>query len=115
MSAAHYKLDNITALVDRNGVQIDGTTSSVMGLEPLGEKWTSFGWNVIVCDGHDHEDIINAFREASYAKGKPSVIIAKTTMGKGIVSIEGDHHWHGKAPTKEDAIEFLKELEGNNT
>jgi transketolase len=111
MSAAHYKLDNLTALVDRNGVQIDGATSKVMGLEPLADKWRAFGWHVITCNGHDHEDIIKAYNRAVSIKGKPSVILARTVMGKGIRSIEGDHRWHGRAPTMEEAERFVREVD----
>ena len=111
MSAAHHRLDNLTALVDRNGVQIDGKTSDVMELESLADKWKAFGWHVITCDGHSHLGIIRAYREAQQTKGKPSVIIAKTVMGKGVSSIEGDYRWHGKAPTKEQAELFIRELD----
>lgn len=110
MSAAHYKLDNLTALVDRNGVQIDGQTSEVMELEQVADKWNAFGWHVIHCDGHDHQDILGAYSEARRQKGKPSVIIAKTVMGRGVPSIEGDYRWHGKAPNKEQAELFIREL-----
>ena len=110
MSAAHYRLDNLTALIDRNGLQIDGKTSDVMELEQLAYKWKAFGWHVLPCDGHDHRDIIRAYDEARQAKGKPSVIIAKTIMGKGVPSIEGDYRWHGKAPTKQQAEQFIREL-----
>lgn len=110
MSAAHYRLDNLTALVDRNEVQIDGRTSDVMDLEPLEEKWKAFGWHVIHCNGHDHPDIFRAYDEAIKTRNKPSVIIAKTIMGKGIPSIEGDYRWHGKAPSGEQAAAFLEEI-----
>jgi transketolase len=110
MSAAHHKLDNLTALVDRNGVQIDGNTSEVMELEPLDSKWKAFGWHVIRCNGHDHRELINAYHRAKRTKGKPTVILAQTIMGKGIPSIEGDYRWHGKAPTKDQSIQFLNEL-----
>ncbi|HOW24893.1 MAG TPA: transketolase [Bacteroidales bacterium] len=110
MSAAHHKLDNLTALVDRNGVQIDGKTSEVMDPEPLNEKWKAFGWHVISCNGHDHQEIIRAYQEARQMKGRPSVILAKTIMGKGVPSIEGDFRWHGKAPTREQAAGFIREL-----
>ncbi len=114
MSAAHHKLDNITAVVDRNYLQIDGKTSDVMEIEPLIDKWKAFGWNVISCDGNNMAELINSFEKAKKINGKPSVIIAKTLMGKGIRSIENDFHWHGKAPSKEQSIDFIKELEVYN-
>lgn len=110
MSAAHYKLDNLIAYIDRNGLQIDGKTSDVMEIEPLADKWKAFGWNVFSCDGHDHQQIIDTTNLAKSAKGKPSVIILKTIMGKGVKSIEGDYRWHGKAPTMEQLEMFLEEL-----
>lgn len=111
MSAAHHKLDNLIAVVDRNGVQIDGKTTDVMNIEPLRAKWKAFGWEVFECDGHDFNDILNTFNNAIEAREKPSVIIAHTIMGKGIREIEGDYRWHGKAPSKEEAGEFIKELQ----
>jgi transketolase len=110
MSAAHYKLDNLLAFVDRNGVQIDGKTSDVMEIEPLDRKWEAFGWKVFHCDGHDHRQISDTANKARVVKDRPSVIILKTIMGKGVKSIEGDYRWHGKAPTKEELQRFLKEL-----
>ncbi len=110
MSAAHYKLDNLIAYIDRNGLQIDGKTSDVMEIEPLADKWKAFGWNVFTCEGHDHQQIIDTTNLAKSAKGKPSVIILKTIMGKGVKSIEGDYRWHGKAPTMEQLEMFLEEL-----
>ena len=111
MSASFYKLDNITALIDRNNLQIDVETSKVMDIEPLAMKWEAFGWNVIRCSGHDHAELISAFNEAKLIKGKPSVIIADTIMGKGIKSIENDHRWHGKPPAKDDAERYLEEID----
>lgn len=113
MAASHHQLDNLTALVDRNGLQIDGSTEKVMGLEPLAEKWTSFGWNVIRCNGHDFHEMLNVFRHPVPCKGKPTVIILKTIMGKGVTQIENDYRWHGRAPSAEQAEIFLKELECN--
>jgi transketolase len=110
MAAAHHKLDNITAIIDRNGLQIDGSTAKVMDIEPLEEKWTSFGWYVENCDGHNHEDIFRAFSKAKQNKGKPTVVIAKTIMGKGIPEIENNYCWHGKAPDKIQAEKFLTQL-----
>jgi len=102
MSAGHYKLDNLIALVDRNKVQIDGETETVMSIEPLKQKWEAFGWQVFECDGNNIESIINSYHLAINFQGKPSVIIAKTKMGAGISEIENDYHWHGKAPSIED-------------
>jgi transketolase len=110
MSAAHYKLDNLIAVVDRNGVQIDGTTSAVMEIEPLSDKWRAFGWEVFECDGHSFSNILDTFELASLVTGKPAVIIAHTIMGKGVKEIEGDYKWHGKPPTKEEAERFVEEL-----
>lgn len=110
MSAAHYKLDKLIAFIDRNGVQIDGATSDVMEIEPLDKKWSAFGWEVFHCDGHDHRQIAETIAKAQAIKGRPSVIILKTVMGKGVKSIEGDYRWHGKAPTKEELGRFLEEL-----
>lgn len=111
MSAAHYKLDNLTALVDRNNCQIDGRTKDVMEIEPLAEKWKAFGWNVIECNGNDMEGIILTYKKAISHKGSPSVIIAHTKMGKGVKSIEDDYRWHGKAPSPADVEDFIKQLE----
>ncbi len=102
MSAGHYKLDNLIALVDRNNVQIDGKTETVMSIEPLKQKWEAFGWQVFECDGNNIESIIKNYYLAINFQGKPSVIIAKTKMGAGIPDIENDYHWHGKAPSIED-------------
>jgi transketolase len=110
MSASHHKLDNLIALVDRNGLQIDGTTSKVMELEPLALKWKSFGWEVFECNGNDIEDLLTTYAKAVEVKSKPSVIIAHTLMGKGIPAIENDYRWHGRAPSAAEAKEFLKVL-----
>lgn len=111
MSAAHHKLSNLIAIVDRNNCQIDGRTSEVMELEPLAAKWKFFGWNVVECNGNDIVHFINGVKKAkATAAFKPSVIIASTIMGKGVKSIENDYHWHGKAPSKDEAIKFLTQL-----
>ncbi|MCB2220728.1 MAG: transketolase [Bacteroidetes bacterium] len=110
MSAAHYKLDNLIAIIDRNGVQIDGKTKDVMDMDPLQDKWESFGWRVLNCNGHDFEEIQQAFTQAQATQSKPTVIIARTIMGKGVRQIEGDYHWHGKAPSKEEADNFIQEI-----
>lgn len=111
MSASFYKLDNLTAVVDRNSLQIDGETKNVMDIEPLKEKWKAFGWNVIECNGHNHAELISAFENAKNRKGKPSVIIAETLMGKGIKSIENDNRWHGRPPALEEVEGFIKEID----
>jgi transketolase len=111
MSASHYNLDNLVAIIDRNGLQIDGKTEAVMKLEPIEDKWRSFGWNVIRCNGNDLQELLGAFSEASSFAVKPTVIVANTIMGKGVSSIEGDHHWHGKVPAKEEASGFIKQLD----
>jgi len=111
MAASHLKLDNLVAIVDRNGVQIDGNTENVMALEPLKEKWKAFGWGVIECDGNNHQDLLTSFQLADHITEKPVMILAYTKMGKGVTSIEGDYHWHGKAPSKREASLFLKQLE----
>lgn len=110
MSASHHSLSNITAIIDRNFVQIDGKTSDVMELEALDEKWMSFGWNVIKCNGHNHKELIEVLNNAKKFNKKPSVIIAETKMGKGVSSIENDNKWHGKAPSDIELIEFLEQL-----
>lgn len=113
MSAAHHKLDNLIAIVDRNFVQIDGTTSSVMNIEPLNDKLKAFGWEVYECDGNNIAEFIETYNQAKVNTGKPCIIIAETKMGKGVSSIENDYRWHGKAPTKELAEEFINEIKNN--
>lgn len=110
MSASHHKLNNIIALVDRNNLQIDGQTLKVMNIEPLKQKWESFGWNVLSCDGNNISEIINTYTKAKKEKEKPSVIIANTVMGKGVKEIENNYNWHGKAPSKQELKLFIKNL-----
>lgn len=112
MSAAHYKLDNITAILDYNKLQIDGTNEDVMGIEPIDEKFRSFGWNVIKIDGHNFEEIISSFNEAEKVEGKPTIIIANTVKGKGVSFMEDQVGWHGNAPKEEEKAKALKELGG---
>ena len=96
MSAAHYKLDNLTAFVDHNGLQIDGKVADVMGSDPVDAKFAAFGWNVISVDGHDFVQIKNAIEEAKKTKGKPTVIICETVKGKGVSFMENEASWHGR-------------------
>ena len=110
MAAAHYKLDNVTAVLDFNGLQIDGTTDSVMCSTPLTDKWRAFCWHVIEVDGHDVDALIGAFAEAKQVKGKPTIIIAKTVKGKGVSFMEDQAGWHGNAPSAEQGEQALKEL-----
>ncbi len=110
MAAAHYKLDNLTAFVDNNGLQIDGCIRQVMSPMPLTEKWAAFGWHVINIDGHDIRAIFQAVAEAKATKGKPTVIIAGTTKGKGVCAMENVADWHGKAPNQTELEQALTEL-----
>ena len=113
MAAAHYKSDNLCAILDLNGLQIDGTTDEVIGPNPLDEKFRAFGWHVIEADGHDFDSLRAAFDEAKNTKGKPSIIIAKTVKGKGVSFMENNVAWHGTAPNAEQTEIALKDLEGN--
>ncbi len=110
MAAAHYKLDNICAILDYNGFQIDGAVDKVMSIDPIGEKWKSFGWNVITIDGHNFEEITEALNEAAAVKDMPTIIIAKTIKGKGVSFMENQADWHGKACNSEEAEKALEEL-----
>jgi len=111
MAAAHFKLDNLVAIVDNNGQQIDGWNRDVMNLEPFSAKWQAFGWRVIEVDGHDFTQLITAFDQAKQVKGEPSVIIAHTIKGKGVSFMENNPDFHGKAPNAEEVEIALKELE----
>lgn len=111
MSAAHYRLGNICVVVDRNGLQIDGSNSKVMELEPLADKWRSFGWQVLECNGNNHVELLSTFEMIKENASKPKVILARTLMGKGVKAIENEYRWHGKAPSKEEAAEFITMLE----
>lgn len=111
MAAAHYQLDHVIAFVDRNGLQIDGTTEEVMGVEPLADKWRSFNWHVQEVDGHSTAAISAAVDAAKAVKGQPSVIIAKTVKGKGVSFMENRVEFHGKAITTEQAAMAMAEME----
>mgnify|MGYP003970535517 CR=1 FL=1 len=110
MSASKYKLDNMICILDYNKAQIDGYVEDVMPIEPVADKWISFGWHVIQIDGHNFEQIIAAFDEAKSVKGKPTFIIADTVKGKGVSFMENKVDWHGVAPSAEQAEQALQEL-----
>ena len=114
MAAAHHKVDNLCAIIDRNRLQIDGGTEQVMGIDPLKDKWTAFGWRAIEIDGHDFDQIKMALELADKTVDRPTVIIADTVMGKGVPSIENNNQWHGKVPTAEQLGVFLGELRIEN-
>lgn len=110
MLAGKYKLNNITAIIDRNNIQIDGPTESVMPLENLKDKWTAFGWHVLEIDGNDIEAVIDACAMAKAITENPVMIIAYTIPGKGVDFMENDFHWHGAPPNHEQAVKALHEL-----
>ena len=111
MAAAHYKLDNLTAFLDNNGLQIDGKITEVMSPEPVAGKFEAFGWNVLKVDGHDIEKIIETINQAKNTKGKPTIIIASTIKGKGVSFMENQASWHGTAPNKEQRDQAIAELD----
>lgn len=111
MSAAKYKLDNLCAVIDVNGLQIDGRTVDIMPSEPLDQKMAAFGWNVLKADGHDYASIADAFEQAKTLSGAPTVILARTVKGKGVSFMENDPGWHGKAPNEEQYKQARAELE----
>lgn len=111
MAAAKYKLSNLCAVVDVNGLQIDGKTADVMPSEPLDKKFEAFGWRVLKADGHDFDALIRAFDEAKQDDGRPAVILAKTVKGKGVSFMENNAGWHGKAPNAEQYEQAKAELE----
>ena len=110
MTAAHYKLDNLVAIVDYNNLQIDGKVSDVMDVAPVGEKFKAFKWNVIEIDGHNYEEIINALDTARTVKGQPTVIVANTVKGKGVSFMENNAGFHGAAPNDEEYKKAMEEL-----
>lgn len=112
MSAAHYKLDNMIAFLDHNGLQIDGDVSKVMNIGPIVDKFKAFGWNVIEIDGHDFDQIFAALDMARSTVGKPTMIVAKTVKGKGVSFMENNPGWHGNAPSDSELEIALAELGG---
>lgn len=110
MSSPHFKLGHLTAIVDKNGLQIDGPTSEVMNIDPLDEKFRAFGWQALVVDGHDFKQLLSAFRFAAQERSCPTAIIAETIKGKGVSFMEGNLEFHGRAPTEEELKWALAEL-----
>jgi transketolase len=108
MAAAHHKATNLVAIVDRNRIQNDRFTDEVMTLEPLGDRWRDFGWDVYRCDGHQHDEVLSTLHEA--ARSGPSVVIADTVKGKGVSFMENNPGFHGRAPNPEEYEAALKEL-----
>ncbi len=111
MFASHYKLDNLCLIIDNNGLQIDGKVKDVMNTMPYASKLKAFGWNVIQIDGHNIEEILDAFNKARETKNKPTAIVAKTVKGKGVSFMENQAGWHGKAPNEEQYLQAKAELE----
>jgi len=111
LTAGKFKLDNLMCVIDRNFIQIDGSTEDIMPLEPLADKYRAFNWEVFQCNGNDMAEFIQTVEKAKAVKGKPVVIIAITVPGKGVSYMEGDYTWHGKPPNKDQADEALRELE----
>lgn len=112
MAASHYRLGNLVALIDNNGLQIDGPLSDVMSVEPIGDKFRAFGWETREIDGHDIGAILSTLNEARQVKDRPFAIIARTVKGKGCSFMEGQVDWHGKAPTQDELERALREFEG---
>jgi transketolase len=110
MAANQYKLDNLTAILDNNGIQLSGFNKDIMNIEPFNIKFSAFGWNVIEIDGHDINQVIDALKKAQTVKGKPTMIIAHTVKGKGVSFMENNVDFHGKAPNAEQVEKSLKEL-----
>lgn len=111
MAAAHFRCDNLTAILDYNRYQIDGKVENIMDIEPLVEKWQAFGWYSIEIDGHNMEQVLGAYQQVREIKEKPQIIIAHTIKGKGVSFMENVVDFHGRAPTKEETEKALKELE----
>lgn len=114
LCANKYKIDNLCAMVDYNRLQLDGTNDEIMPMEPLDKKWQDFGWNVLRIDGHNMEEILDAFQKAENTKTKPTIIIADTIKGKGVSFMEHQLDWHGKAPSNEQLEQAIQELEKEN-
>lgn len=111
MAAAHYKLDNLVAVVDNNNLQIDGKVSDVMSVYPITDKFAAFGWNVATCDAHDFDSIDAAFEQTKEKNGKPWVIVQKSVKGKGVSFMEDNAAWHGTAPNDEQYAQAMADLD----
>lgn len=111
MTAAHYRLDNLTALIDNNGLQIDGACAEVMCVDPIPDKFRAFGWDVMEIDGHDMAEIADALERAGQHKGRPTAIVARTIKGKGCTLFEGKVEYHGAAPSAEELEVAIKEIQ----
>ena len=112
MAGAQYKLDNLTIFIDFNGLQIDGDITTVMNPCPIDKKFEAFGWNVLVIDGHNYDEILEAIEKAKNHKGQPTAVVCKTVKGKGVSFMENQASWHGSAPNKEQCEQALKEIGG---
>jgi transketolase len=110
MYGSFHKVDNVTAIVDYNRIQLDGFVKDIMDLEPLADKWRAFGWHTIEVDGHSFPDLLKAFDEAAAIKGKPTVLVAHTVKGKGVSFMEDNPKFHGVAPTPAEVELALKEI-----
>jgi transketolase len=114
MCAAHFKVDNLTAFLDLNGLQVDGTTEQIMSLAPVTDKWRAFGWHVVEIDGHDIGAIAGAVEEAKQTKGKPTIVVARTVKGKGVSFVENQVQWHAGSFTPEQAEQAAAELRSHS-
>lgn len=110
VSAAHHKMDHLIAILDYNKFQLDGAVKDILDMEPMADKWASFGWNTREIDGHNMQAIVEGLQWAKAQKGKPSILIAHTIKGKGVSFMENDNEYHGVAPTAEETIKALQEL-----
>ncbi len=110
MAASHYKLDNLVAIIDRNGLQISGSTEDVMSLEPMRQRWEAFGWDVYDMDGNDMKSILETFRSIDFANGKPHLLISHTTKGRGVSYMENVAKWHHGVPTDEQYAQAISEI-----
>jgi len=113
MAAAHYRLDRVCAILDHNGLQIDGSNDEIMKVMPVVEKWQAFGWHTIQIDGHNFDQILAAYRAAREVVGKPTMIVAETVKGKGVSFMENVVDFHGVAPTEEQLVRALREIESS--